>query len=102
MHFCEYCGETFVNITELYRHKYSVHYKYKKSLVLHSHVGSKKGSDSDVDLYNQKQVKSKEVTPLYGKRMWDDSDLEDKHEVKRYKKELKQKLSHVLRFVMTF
>ena len=34
----------------------------------------------------QKQVKSKEVTPLYGKRKWDDSDLEDKHEVKRYKK----------------
>ena len=55
---------------------------------------SKKGSDSDVDRYNQKQVQSKEVISyevepklesdinLYGKRKLDDSNLENKHEVK--------------------
>ena len=32
---CEICGETFPNITELYKHKYRVH--QKQSLVLHNH-----------------------------------------------------------------
>ena len=98
MNVCEY--RSFVNITDLYRHKYSAH--YKESLVLHNHTGSKKGSDSDFDLYNKNLSQSKEVisyeeepqlesnVDLYGKRKRVDSDLEDNHEVKRYKKELEQ------------
>ena len=110
MNACEYCGETFPNITELYRHKHSMH---KKSLLLHNQLGFNVATDGESDrklvTYNPKKSKSKdmEVIPydqkpflesdsdvdFYGKRKRKDSNVEDEHRVKRYKKESVQKIT---------
>ena len=50
MNVCEYCDESFPNITELYKHKYRVH--QQRSLALHNH----KKDDSMYNLEYRKEL----------------------------------------------
>ena len=111
MNACEICGETFPNITELYKHKYRVH--QKQSLVLHNHkamqpaiefrgeqpalqyreelpaVGYRKDqlaleNKSSVELPQLKYRKELPVE-VYKPRKVDYSDSENEYEAKRYR-----------------
>ena len=76
MHVCEYCGEEFPNLTELYKHKHM----HKQSLVLHSH-----GSRDRAIAPNEKNDGrySKEVTPYVSKKRYYDSDSDSAYKRKK-------------------
>lgn len=104
MNVCEFCGESFPNITELYKHKLM----HKQNLLLHTHggkdvipyrgtVGEEKmeyregppNLEYREDLPKIKYHGETEVAPFVGKRKRDlDSDSEDEYETKRYRKDL--------------
>lgn len=73
MNVCEYCGEDFPNITELYRHKYRIH--QRQSIALHSHKESMDKGSMDIVPYEPNQI-------IGEKRKRDDI---DSHISKRYR-----------------
>ena len=52
---CEYCGKSFSTLTELYKHKYNMHYNDNKSLVLHH--GSKRLRNDDEESTKPKKYR---------------------------------------------
>ena len=86
MHVCDYCGEDFPNLTELYQHKHM----HKQSLVLHSHGANDRG----VIPYKKRNNKPKQrgeanrkVIQYVNKKKHLDSDSDDTHGIKRYQGE---------------
>ena len=86
MNACEICGETFPNITELYKHKYRVH--QKQSLVLHNHKAMQPAMEFRGE---QPALQYREELPAAGYRK-DQLALENKSSVElpqlKYRKEL--------------
>ena len=86
MNACEICGETFPNITELYKHKYRVH--QKQSLVLHNHKAMQPAIEFRGE---QPALQYREELPAVGYRK-DQLALENKSSVElpqlKYRKEL--------------